>query len=522
MVIEKNVMVIPAKKRRGNTASKREVKKLRVAAYCRVSTDTDEQASSYDAQVEHYTEYIKQNSTWQFAGIYADDGISGTGTKKREEFLRMIDDCMAGKIDMVVTKSISRFARNTIDCLKYIRQLKEKNIPVIFEKENINTMDAKGEVLITIMASLAQQESESLSKNVKLGLQYRYQQGKVQVNHNWFLGYTKDEKGELVIDPEQAKVVRRIYREYLEGKSCKRIAIDLQADGISNGAGSTKWWDSNIKQILKNEKYMGDALLQKTFTEDVLTKKRVENDGSVPQYYVENSHEPIISRELYHEVQAEMERRSVMKYSKDYRRGYCSKYALTSVLVCGSCGAPFRRIVWNCRGKKVPVWRCRNRVEKKGDPCFAPTIHEDDLHEAIVKAIRQAYGTDKPVVDQLQQNALDVLIEERKTEIEHLEAQLQELQAELVKRVNAGESYDDLSEEIRDLKWQKDKALSRQAAQNDQMKHIEEMEDFLSQHDDRDLVYKDSLVRKLIYKIEVFRDKLIITFKTGREIEIEY
>ena len=523
MAIEKSVMVIPAKKRHGNTASKKEVKKLRVAAYCRVSTDTDEQATSYDAQVEHYTEYIKKNSTWQFAGIYADDGISGTGTKKREEFLRMIDDCMAGKIDMVVTKSISRFARNTIDCLKYIRQLKEKNIPVIFEKENINTMDAKGEVLITIMASLAQQESESLSKNVKLGLQYRYQQGKVQVNHNWFLGYTKDENGELVIDSEQAEVVKRIYREYLEGKSCKRIAAGLEADGIPNGAGSTKWWDSNITQILKNEKYMGDALLQKTFTEDVLTKRRIENDGSVPQYYVENSHEAIISKELYHEVQAEMARRSAMKDSNEYRRGYCSIYALTGVLVCGGCGAPFRRIVWHARnGKKIPVWRCRNRVEKKGAPCFAPTVHEDELQDAVVRAIRQAYGTTKPIVDELQQNTLDVLTDEAKSEVERLDEQLQRLQEELVKRVNAGEDYDDLSGEIRELKQQKDTALSRQAAQTDQLKHIQEMEEFLSQHDEGDLVFKDSLVRKLIYKIEVFREKLIITFKTGTEIEVEY
>ena len=185
-----NVMVIPAKRQVGNTARQQNAKpKLRVAAYCRVSTDSDEQATSYDAQVEHYTEFIQKNPEWEFAGIYADDGISGTNTKKREDFNRMIDDCEAGNIDMIITKSISRFARNTLDCLKYIRQLKDKNIPVFFEKEAINTMDAKGEVLITIMASLAQQESQSLSQNVKLGLQFRYQNGQVQVNHNHFLGY---------------------------------------------------------------------------------------------------------------------------------------------------------------------------------------------------------------------------------------------------------------------------------------------------------------------------------------------
>ena len=224
--------MIPAKKRVGTRVVQDEVPKTRVAAYCRVSTDTDEQATSYEAQVEHYTKYIKQNPAWESAGIYADDGISGTNTKNRVEFNRLIDDCMAGKIDMVVTKSISRFARNTLDCLKYIRQLKDKNIAVYFEKESINTLDAKGEVMLTIMASLAQQESESLSQNVKLGLQYRYQQGKVQVCTTRFLGYDKDENGKLIINKEEAEVVKRIFREYLEGYSYNIISKGLEADGI--------------------------------------------------------------------------------------------------------------------------------------------------------------------------------------------------------------------------------------------------------------------------------------------------
>ena len=215
----------------------------------------------------------------------------------------MIEDTMAGKIDMIITKSISRFARNTLDCLKYIRQLKEKNVPVFFEKENINTMDSKGEVLLTIMASLAQQESESLSKNVKMGIQFRYQNGEVQVNHNWFLGYTKDENGHLIIDEDQAVVVRRIFREYLQGASLKNIADGLMADGIPTATGNMKWRGDGIRKILTNEKYMGDALLQKTYTVDVLTKKRVANNGIVPQYYVENNHEAIIPRQLFMQVQ---------------------------------------------------------------------------------------------------------------------------------------------------------------------------------------------------------------------------
>ena len=294
-----NIRMIPAHRQMGSQTNNTETPKLRVAAYCRVSTDTDEQATSYEAQIEHYTEYIKSNPAWTLEGLYADDGISGTNTKKREEFNRLIEDCLNGNVDMVITKSISRFARNTLDCLKYIRQLKDKNIPVYFEKENINTLDAKGEVLLTIMASLAQQESQSLSQNVKLGLQYRYQQGKVQVNHSRFLGYDKDEDGNLVINPAEAEVVKRIFREYLEGKSYYHIGNGLTADGIKTAAGNERWLASSLKKILQNEKYIGDALLQKTVTTDYLTKKRVVNKGFVPQYYVEGCHEAIIPRHIY-------------------------------------------------------------------------------------------------------------------------------------------------------------------------------------------------------------------------------
>ena len=277
----RNVTVIPARKRIGNSANAEELPKLRVAAYCRVSTDSEEQATSYEAQIEHYTNYIKSNPEWELAGIFADEGITGTNTKKREEFNRMIEECMQGKIDMIITKSISRFARNTLDCLKYIRQLKEKNIPVYFEKENINTLDSKGEILLTIMASLAQQESQSLSQNVKLGIQYRYQQGKIHINHNRFLGYTKDKDGNLVIVPEEAEIVKRIYREYLEGSSMLQIARGLEADGILTGAGNPRWHTSTINKILRNEKYIGDALLQKTYTVDFLSKKRVPISSTI-------------------------------------------------------------------------------------------------------------------------------------------------------------------------------------------------------------------------------------------------
>ena len=433
----------------------------------------------------------------------------------------MIDDCDAGNIDMIVTKSISRFARNTIDCLKYIRQLKDKNIPVIFEKENINTMDAKGEVLITIMASLAQQESESLSRNVKLGLQYRYQQGKVQVNHKWFLGYTKDDKGNLVIDPEQAETVRRIYREYLEGKSCQKIAKGLEADGVMNGAGKTKWWDSNIIQILRNEKYMGDALLQKTYTEDVLSKKRVENDGTVPQYYVENDHEAIIPRELFHEVQAEIARRSRKKNDNDQPVSYCSKFALTEVVFCGDCGEPFRRITYSYNGEKSFVWRCRGRLSKDAKPCLARTVKEDELHTVVLKSIRKAFGNQDGVMDQLNRN-IEIAVGSSVTQdLVDCETRIKQLQTELIDRVNSGSDHDDLAIAIQNEKARKDELLAKQAAEGERKKHVQEMTDFFVSHRKESLRYSDSLVRKLIQRITVNKYNYVIEFKSGVTVEVK-
>ncbi len=386
--MDSKVTVIPATKKVGNSIKASTEPKLRVAAYARVSTDSDEQATSYDAQVEHYTNYIKNNPKWHFVDVFSDEGISGTYTKKRNGFNKMINECMQGNIDMIITKSISRFARNTVDCLKYIRKLKDKNICVYFEKENINTMDAKGEVLLTIMASLAQQESQSLSQNVKLGFQYRFQQGQMTINHNRFLGYTKDEKGNIVVDEKGAVIVKRIYREYLEGASLKEICKGLEKDGILTGAGKKKWIPSSVKGILTNEKYIGDALLQKTYTVDFLTKKRVKNNGIMPQYYVENSHEAIIPRDIFMRVREEMLRRANLHSGKNRKkRVYSSKYALSSIVYCSKCGEIYRRIAWNNRGKKSIVWRCLNRVENGPKSCSADTILEQDLQKATVKAI---------------------------------------------------------------------------------------------------------------------------------------
>ena len=522
MTTAKNVMVIPARRRLGNTVKAEERPKLRVAAYCRVSTDSDEQATSYEAQVEHYTAFIKQNSEWEFAGIFADDGISGTNTKKREEFNRMIGECMAGNIDLIVTKSISRFARNTLDCLKYIRELKEKNIPVFFEKENINTMDSKGEVLLTIMASLAQQESQSLSQNVKLGLQYRYQNGEVQVNHNRFLGYTKDEDGHLIIEPVEAEVVKRIYREYLEGASLLQICRSLKADSILTAANKPHWRPETVKKILQNEKYIGDALLQKTYTVDFLTKKRVKNNGIVPQYYVENSHEPIIPRELFMQVQEEMVRRANLRGGKDgKKRVYSSKYALSSIVYCGQCGDIYRRVHWNNRGYKSIVWRCVSRLEEKGSECTAPTINEETLQTAVVKAINELLANKEPFLQALQKNIATILNEENDNATNDIDSKLEELQQQLLIQAKSKNDYEDVADEIYHLRELKQNALVENAEREGKRQRIAEMTDFFNEQSCELEEYDEQLVRRLIEKVTVFHDKFAVEFKSGVEIDVE-
>ena len=519
----KNVMIIPAKKQVGNIARQQEEKpKLRVAAYCRVSTDTEEQATSYEAQIAHYTEYIQKNPEWEFAGVYADDGISGTITKKRSEFNRMIEDCEAGNIDMIITKSISRFARNTLDCLKYIRQLKEKNIPVFFEKESINTMDAKGEVLITIMASLAQQESQSLSQNVKLGLQFRYQNGQVQVNHNHFLGYTKDENGNLIIDPDQAEVVKRIYREYLEGYSMDKIAKGLEADEILTGAGKTRWWSSTINKILRNEKYIGDALLQKTYTTDFLSKTRVKNNGIVPQYYVEGNHEAIIPKDIFLRVQDELVRRRVVKTSANgKKRSYSCNHCFAQIVICGDCGEMFRRIHWNNRGCKSVVWRCISRLESTGLECHARTVNETVLENMVVQTINTLLGDKSTFQAQLQQNIAKVIRDAGKTTADGIDEQLMELQKELLKKANNKEAYDEIADQIFKLREHREKCTVDTAARDAQIERINELQDYIKKQRTDLESFDETLVKRWLGQITVWDDHFTVELKSGLKIDIE-
>ena len=410
---------------------------------------------------------------------------------------------------------------HTLDCLKYTRKLKALNIAVFFEKENINTMDSKGEVLLTIMASLAQQESESLSANVRMGIQFRNQQGKVQVNHNWFLGYTKDADGNLVIDPVQAEIVRRIYREYLDGTSFLQIKRSLEADGIENGAGHKKWHESNIQQILTNEKYIG-ALLQKTFTVSVLDKKRSINNGQRPKYYVEGSHEAIIDKDVFMRVQSEIARRANLN-PDGKRRIYSSRYALSGMVYCGHCGDIYRRVKWNNRGCKSTVWRCVSRVLKKDVDfdCPARTVKEEVLQGAVVTAVNDAYARKNIVMALLKQNIESTVFGDLEDRLAMADKKLSDLQAQLIAVSGDDAAIEALGDQIDGLRAERQSILAEAADRSDLQERMNDMISFLDEMPTMLTEYSDVITRRLVEKITIFDEKIVVEMKSGLQMEVE-
>ena len=367
--------------------------KRRVAGYARVSTDSDEQFTSYEAQVDYYTKYIKSHADWELVDVYTDEGISGLSTKKRSGFNQMVSDALAGRFTLIVTKSVSRFARNTVDSLSTIRKLKDAGCEVYFEKENIWTFDGKGELLLTIMSSLAQEESRSISENVTWGQRKRFADGKVSVAYSTFLGYQKGENDQLKIVPEEAKIVREIYDCFLSGMTVSGIARRLTEAGIATPMGKSKWSSSTVASILTNEKYKGDARLQKTFTVDFLQKKTKINEGEVPQYYVEGSHEAIIEPVLFDQAQEEMERR------RKLGGAYSGKSVFSSRLVCGDCGHFLGSKVWHSTSKyRRTIWQCNYKF--KGEhKCTTPHWTEDELKEKFLEAYNSLLPGRKRLID---------------------------------------------------------------------------------------------------------------------------
>lgn len=380
-------------------------RQLRVAAYCRVSTDDSEQLTSYEAQKEYYTAKIMENREWIMAGIFADEGVSGTSVKKRPEFQKMLRKCKKGKIDLILTKSVSRFTRNTLDCITIARELKKMDVAIYFEKENINTLEMDSEFVLTILGDLAQAESESISRNVSWGKRRSMQAGNVSFQYERIYGYERGEDGQPKIIPEQAEVIRRIFNWYLAGATVIDIMERLNDENILTPTRKYKWMYTTIRGILRNEKYCGDVLQQKTFVADVITRRIVKNHGQLPKYLIKNHHEPIVSREIFYKVQAEMSRRNSKAVQKPESKRrfhkYSGKYGLNDILICGECGSVYRRVRWTKRsGEKQDVWRCINRLENGTKYCHhSPTIQEPKLQEALLTAIKENFKSEDWQID---------------------------------------------------------------------------------------------------------------------------
>lgn len=531
-----NVTVIPAKVQTAKSRDK--YHQLRVAAYCRVSTELEEQQNSYQVQIAYYTDLINKKKEWTLAGIFADEGISGTQTKKRTEFNRMIRMCRNKKIDLVITKSISRFARNTVDCLEYVRQLKDLGIGVIFEKENINTLTMTSEFMIALYGSFAQAESESISKNVSWGKEKAYREGKVQFQYKHLLGYKKGADGKPEIIPEEAETVKLIYTMFLDGHSMKNIALILHVKGIHTKTGSTEWRTNTITRILQNEKYVGDALLQKTFTSDCITHKVVKNHGERPMYLVTNHHDPIIDRDTYNRVQQELARRNSKRKISDKtvteQGKYSSKYALSELLICGHCGTPYRRTTWAARGKKQIVWRCLSRLEHGKKYCpDSPTIKEEQLHRGILRAINNYYSCRNDIVRILKANIGSVLECQGQEEILSVEKRLKEIdqaRTDLVNLIASGGCDEDkLDSEFAKLYAEEQGLSERLTMLKSQNKTSEETQAKLDkimdmiEHEKFELeTFDNVLIRKLIECVKILsKTEILVIFKGGYEVRTE-
>ena len=536
---ERIVEVIPATWNPADE-SVREIRKLRVAAYCRVSTELEQQQSSYDIQIEYYTRHIMQNPNWIFAGVFADDGRSATNTFRRDDFNQLMNQCMKGKVDMVITKSISRFARNTVDCISWVRKLREKNVAVYFEKENLNTLDDSTEMILTILSSQAQEESRAISTNVKWGYARKFEKGESTGQRSY--GFRKAPTGEMCIVEEEAAVIRNMARWFLDGDSLERIKHRLEDAGIETTTGKKTWSTGTIYNILTNEKIMGDVLLQKTFTADYLTKRRVKNSGQQKQYYVKNHHEAIIPKTVYYKIQEEIARRSSLKKAgtrkgKTAQGVYSSKYALTGIMVCNECGAHYRRTTWAKNGKKVIVWRCINRLEHGTKRCHeSPTLKEEVIQEAIMGKLHSLS------IDQEEENFLNGVKEDilRAAKVvggacteEEIDKTIEELRDQLMDyvgmaaREHGGENW--YSDRMRKLGLQISELKRRRESIREQEKIRDEYE-YLDQEISRIIgetggatgaEFDNIFIRQIVREIRVVsNDRLQIQLRTGMMLDV--
>ena len=530
-------MVTVLEPKRSFTVDREKYRQRRVAAYCRVSTDDEEQLTSYNTQKRVYTDMVMANKDWELVGIYADEGISGTRADKRPEFKRMIDDCFAGKIDYIITKSVSRFARNTVDCLDHVRQLKARGIGVYFEEQNIDTLKCDSELYLVIYAGFAQSESESMSKNITWSYRKNFEDGKCIYIYKKLLGYKKGADGTPEIVPEEAVIVERIFNMFLAGMTAEGISNVLKAEKIKVPGKELNFSKKMILGILQNEKYCGDCILQKTVTVDCISKSRKKNEGEAPMYLVENSHQAIVSREVFNRVQEEISRRKALppqsKKKAVTASGKYSKYALTEVLRCGECGSRYKRVTWTSSGKKQIVWRCVSRLDYGKKYCKdSITVKEEELQEAIVRAIRKFNEEDDRTYIALMKATIgDALgITGNSEEVEFLERRIEALNKRMVQivsaSVQAGESVEHHEDEFRRIADEIDQLKRRieaaqeackgSAAEQERLKEIQATIDSRAASVN---AYDDTIVRQMIECIRVYHDgRLEIIFGGGYEI----
>ena len=530
------VIVIPAKEESAQELEKK--KNLRVAAYCRVSTNSEEQLNSYENQKAYYTEKIMTNPDWTMVDVFADEGKTGTSACKRKDFLRMIRQCRQGKIDMILAKSVSRFARNTVDTLNYTRELRSLGIPVIFEEQNINSIHPESEFLITIHGAFAQSESEDTSSRVRWGIQQSMRTGKANIQFKTLLGYKKGSDGEMVIVPEQAETVKLIYEMYLSGKTLRRIKESLEAKGLRNAAGTTEWTTSNLRTILSDEKYCGDVLRQKTFIRDCISKQVVKNTGQRPKYLIQNHHDAIIPREQFDAVQFEMARRRAQtdRSKKSVPTGtgkYSGKYALSGLLFCGECGTAYRRVVWTQHGEKRAVWRCTSRLDYGKKYCKdSPTLDEEPLQQAVLAAINASMSDHialkAQLTDAMEQELAPIPGESMSLgDIDRAIAELGEQFDHLLLEASGARDVEEYAERFRaistameELKRRKANIQNIRQEQESVKKRVREVASVLGKLSAELTEWDDNMVYQMLEKVTVLsREMIRVTLRNGMEIE---
>lgn len=510
--------------------------KLKVAAYARVSTDEAEQLNSYKTQCDYYTSYIQGKSEWEFVGLYADEGITGTIAKRRREFQRLIKDSMDGKIDLILVKSVSRFARNTVDSLQTVRRLRDKGVRIFFEKENIDSLDAKCDMILSIYSSLAEEESRSISTNIRWAHQKKVERGEVVLNFNNIYGYQQDENKNVTIKIQEAEVIREIYHKYLIGYSIRRIIRELKENEIKSPLGSSKWSSSTIKGILENEKYIGDVILQKTYKRDFLTQRRVRNTGQAPQKYVENNHPAIVDKLTWNAVQAEIERRNSLRSTEATGKGrYDMRYAFSGVIECGECNANFRRHNYTNGTKIERTWACKEHL-KGNKYCTQEILKEELLEEMFVNTLNRLLLNRDKVLKKVEASVKEALLEvgtDNKQQIEKVDLMIEKLQADMLelnkrrgKREVDAEQYNtesrEIMEQLDELFKQRDEFMAEQSDGALSKSQYKMLKDFLKKEQKQTEFDKD-VFTKLIEKIIVnSREDITFIFKDGTEVKAEW